>query len=632
MTQKVMTSDKQAERLQWLEQQIAQAQDAYYNGEAVMEDGAYDLLMEELAAINTEHPLLVKVGAEPVSEWKKEKHLFQLGSLYKVNTAEQIENWIEETLEGRSVVVSEKLDGLSLGCRYDKGELVSAILRGNGLEGENILVNVLKMQGVVNSVPNFTGVVRGEIILTKSNLAKHFPDYANPRNAASGLCRRLDGEGCQHLSFIAYQVFGNGFTPETETFDFLQTHQFLVPHWQECRTPEEVITLWQEYQDSKRDGLDYEIDGLVMACNDILFQMGLGSTNLRAKGKMAIKFPNQLVQTTVKEVRWEVGNMGRVNPVCWFDEVDLFGAKVQKASAYNMDYIEKLGIGVGAEILCTRAGEIIPRVEKVIKAAIEVAKAPTECPLCGTAILEVGKYLTCPNQDCGARVSGRIKNWVKELDLLELGEKVIDKLIEAGLVETVADLYCLSVKEISELERMGERSAENIINSIWKQTTIGLDVFLGALSIPLIGQATIKLLMADGFDTLEKINGMSVEEMLFVKGMGNARANSLYQGLRDNAELIEELLENGIQIRGKKMEETTKKKLYGKSFVFTGTATHPRKVLQQMVEDNGGTNRSSVSKEVSYLVCEDATTTKSAKAQKLGVAVINEEEFLEMIE
>jgi DNA ligase (NAD+) len=215
-----------------------------------------------------------------------------------------------------------------------------------------------------------------------------------------------------------------------------------------------------------------------------------------------------------------------------------------------------------------------------------------------------------------------------------LGDKVIDKLIEAGLVETVADLYCLSAKEIAELERMGDKSAENIIKSIWSKTNISLDVFLGALSIPLIGQATIKLLMAEGYDTLEKIEGMSVEEMLFVKGMGNARANSLYQGLDDNAELIEELLANGIQIKGKNtMEEMTTagKKLDGMSFCFTGAMQNKREILQQMVINNGGTNKNSVSKGLDYLVVADTTTTKAAKAEKLGTKLLSEEEFLAMI-
>jgi DNA ligase (NAD+) len=638
MTQEA--NDTQASRLQWLEEQIAKAQDTYYNGEAVMEDGEYDLLVEELAALNSEHPLLVKVGAEPVSEWKKATHKIPMGSLDKVQSIEDFQQWVANRAPGEDLFFAEKLDGISIELLYEDGKLVEAITRGSGTIGEAIIQNVAKMGGVIKQLPDatFTGSLRGEIILTKSKYQQHHSGKSNARNGAAGIAKRFDGEGVEHLDVLLYQALGSiEMKTEEEQFQWLQKMGCQTPNWKmipAAAAVDDMIKIWEEYQKTTRASLNYNLDGLVIRLNDLTKQRALGEHNMRPKGAVAWKFGNEEQETIIKDVIFQTGGTGRITPIAILEPVVLVGATVERASLYNMAYIDELGIGIGAKVIVVRANDVIPRVQALVSPPEKVITAPKNCPSCQTEILEVGEYLTCPNENCFARVSGRIKSWCKQLNMLELGDKVIDKLIEAGLVETVADLYCLSVKDIANLERLGDKSAENIIKSIWDKATISLDVLLGSLSIPLIGSTTIRLLMAAGYDTLEKINKMSVEEMLFVKGMGNARANSLYQGLIDNAELIEELLENGIQIKGKNtMEEMTTagKKLDGMSFCFTGTASYPRKELQTMVENHGGTNKSSVSKGLSYLVCNDTGTTKTAKAEKLAVKIISEEQFLEMV-
>jgi len=613
-----------------LEKKIKLAQDSYYNNSSIMEDDEYDALIYELTCLDPNNQLIIKIGAEPTDEWKKVKHLIDLGSLNKVNLPSEMTDWIGKTLQNRDVVVVEKLDGLSIGCQYQNGKLVVAALRGNGYEGENILSNVLKMKGCVKSVPNFTGTIRGEIVLTKSDHEQFFKDYSNPRNAASGLCRRLDGDGCEHLTLMFYQAAGEEeFTTDFEMLKFLTTNKFITPKYTLCTSAIKVNEIWQEYQDKTRQELEYEIDGLVVSCNDFAFQQSLGTTNLRPKGKMGFKFANQFVKTTVKEIKWACGNSGRITPVCWVEPVLLLGSTVEKASVYNIDYIKKLGLDVGAEVLICKAGEIIPRIEQVVKGTGTTAKVPTNCPSCGTEAQMDGKHLICPNEtSCPARTLGRIQNWVNELNLLEWGESLLSKLVETGKATTVADLYTLTVDNLASIDRMGKKSAQKCYDILHSHNEVSLEVFLGGLSIPMIGQSTIKAIMSTGCDTLEKISKMDTVALEKVPGVGPTKAESLEKGLKNNQQLISELLANGIKIKEKIMGN-----LSDKSFVFTGKMLNKRAELEEMVVSAGGTTKSSVTKGVTYLVIADpeSMSSKAVSARKLGTQLISEEDFLEMV-
>jgi DNA ligase (NAD+) len=625
--------------VQELEKTINKAREAYYNGQSIIDDDEFDALIAELGVLDPTNPILAEVGAEPsTTEWKKEKHLFPLGSLNKVNTPEEMTVWITEDLEGKPVVVSEKLDGLSIGCQYEDGKLVKAILRGGGETGENILVNVRKMKGAVKKLDayweDFSGVIRGEIVLLKDDHQKYFPTYSNPRNAASGLCRRLDGEGCQHLTLMMYDILTDNpeWVYEHEKFDFLEGNGFITPNWKSYTTTKEVNQMWQDYQDKTRDSLNYEIDGLVVACDDLMFQHSLGETNLRPKGKMAFKFANQFAKAIVKAITWETGSMGRINPRCWFEKTKLLGSEIEKASVYNLSYIESLGLGEGAEVLVCKAGEIIPRVEKVVKKATIVAKAPKKCPSCDHSLVMDGEYLVCRNTDkCPEQVIGRIKNWVKELNILEVGQKLIERLVSENLVENVSDLYTLTIDDLQSLDRMGKKSATKVHQELWKVNPIPLDVFVGGLSINLIGSSSIRLLISAGYDNIDKLMSLSVEKMMQVKGMGESRSQSLFDGLKKYQSVIDKLLKNGVKIMEKK-EKVIGGKFDGKSFCFTGKMEHQRAELEEMVKNNGGEIKS-VSRGLTYLVQaqSDSTSTKSEKAKKLGVQCIGELDFLEML-
>ena len=608
---------------------IDAAQMAYYNGASIIDDDEYDALVYELSNLDPTNDLLVKIGAEPVDGWKKDKHLIALGSLNKVNSPEEINDWITNSLNNEPVLVVEKLDGLSVGCQYKDGKLIKACLRGNGLEGEDIFTNVIKMKGCVRNIPEFTGTVRGEIVLTKLDHKAYFPDYSNPRNAASGLCRRLDGSGCEHLTLMFYQVVGDQeFQTEFDVFNFLKKHQFITPNYKLCKSADEVSDMWSAYQSEIRSLLEYEIDGLVVNCNNLKLQKSFGETNNRSKGKIAFKFANQFVKTIVKKIEWMPGTMGRITPVCWIDPVSLLGSTVEKASVYNMDYIKTLGLDVGADVLVCKAGEIIPRIEKVVKSTGTIASAPTHCPSCGSLLKMQGEYIICPNTNvCPAQVEGRLHNWIKELNILEWGQALISKLVELKLVNTVADLYKLSVDDLAKIDRMGKKSATNCYNSLWSHNPVPLELFIGGLSIPLIGSSTIKLLMDEGYNTLDKILALSEEQICDVKGLGPARSSSLHNGLKRNKEVIGDLMKSGIKIQ----EQVVGGKLYGLSFAFTGAAAHKRDDLEAMVEKHGGTVKG-VGKTLTYLVIADpsSTSSKAVKARTYGCKLISESELFVM--
>lgn len=615
--------------------QINSASVAYYNGEAIISDEEFDALLYELSNLDSTNPILSKVGAEPVAEWKKEPHLIVLGSLNKVNFPHEMTAWIADVLKDRDVVVVEKMDGLSLGLQYQDGQLVKGCLRGNGQSGENILVNVLKMKGCVKSLPGFTGTIRGEIILTKADHQKYFSDYANPRNASSGLCRRLDGEGCQHLTIVCYQAVGEeDFETEYQMLQFLTDHKFITPNYYLCQSHKSVNDLWKEYQDTKRASLGYEIDGVVVNCNDMAFQQSLGSgTNHRPKGKIAFKFANQFVKTVVKDIVWSAGNSSRITPVCWVEPVLLLGSTVEKASVYNFDYIQTLGLDVGAEVLICKAGEIIPRIEKVVKGTGTTAQAPTECPSCGTKTQMDGKHLICPNDlTCPARIAGRIHNWVNELNLLEWGDSLIDRLVETGKVKTVADLYKLTIEDLVSIDRMGKKSATKCHSILWDHNEIPLEILLGGLSIPLIGQSTIKAIMGAGYTTLGQIKALSVQQLESVPGVGPSRAETLATGLKTYTNVIEELLTNGVKIKEKKMGQG---KLAGTQICFTGKMFNKRAVLEQLATDAGADVKGAVGKTLTVLVIadpEESTSSKAINARKFGTKLISENDFLKLVD
>ena len=621
-----------ANRIQELETKIFKARNDYYNGVPTVSDKVFDAWVDELRLLDPANKAVTAIGA-PVapSEWKKAKHQIPMGSLDKVNQPDELGEWADDMAGQELLFVTEKLDGLSIEVIYENGSLHQAITRGDGETGEDITVNVAKMGGVHSHLKRkFTGSLRGEIIMFKSTHKQYFADKANPRNAASGTSKRLDGVGVDKLNILFYQVLGDvDFKTEQEQFEWLHKQDVDTPNYWVLPNKSSVNTHWRDYQNTERDKLDYDIDGLVIRVNDMAKQMALGDKDMRPKGAIAFKFDNETRESVIRDIIWQVGNSGRLTPVAVVDPVVLVGATVTRASMYNIAYIEELGVDIGATVLVARANDVIPRIEEVIKGTGKVAKAPKHCPECGGGVRMDGENILCTNTKyCRAQIIGRIKNWIKELNLLEWGDTLVEKLVDAKKVKTVADLYNLTVDDMAKLDRMGEKTAQKCYDILWNNNEVPLEVFLGALSIPMIGQSTIKAIMKVGCDTLEKFGQLGASEFETVPGVGPTKAKFLADGLLDNQDLILNLVLS-IKIRTPIIG-----RLSGKSICFTGAMKNKRPVLEKMAADAGADIKGSVGKGLTYLVIADpnSSSSKAQAARKLGTALISEDEFLDIIQ
>lgn len=618
-------------RIQDLVVKINQARLDYYNGQPTVSDKVYDAWCDELRLLDPNNTAVTAVGAPVASAWLKAKHQIPMGSLNKVNTPTEFSKWTNDVADKETLFVTQKLDGLSIELIYENGTLIQAITRGDGDVGEDITINVRKMDGVKSQLPTiFNGSLRGEIIMLKSKHRKHFSDKANPRNAASGVSKRLDGVGVEHLSIIFYQALGDvDFKTEVEQFEWLKAQGIIIPDYWTFKNASEVNLHWRNYQDTDRDKLDYDIDGLVIHINDMAKQMSLGDKDMRPLGAIAFKFDNETRESIIRDIIWQVGNSGRLTPVAVVDPVSLVGATVTRASIYNMSYIEELSLDIGATVLVARANDVIPRIEELVKGTGKVAIPPTHCPSCGGIVVMIGENLTCTNSaTCPAQVIGRIKNWVSDLNILEWGDTLIEKLVEAKKVTTVADLYTLTVSDLAGIDRMGQKSAQKCYDSLWKNSEVTLDVFIGALSIPTIGRSTIKLIIKEGCDTLTKFGQLNAVHFEQVQGVGPVKAKLLADGLIQNQKLILDLLSNGVSIK-----DNITGKLTGKSFAITGSLSIKRAEVEKIITENGGEIKNSVGKGLSYLIISDpqSTSSKAQAARKLGTVLIDEKQFLDLI-
>lgn len=619
-------------RVKELEQKITKARNDYYNSQPTVSDKVYDAWVDELKVLDPTNTAATAVGAPAApSEWKKAKHQIPMGSLDKVNLPDELSKWVNDVAAGEKLLIVEKLDGISIEVVYEAGVVTQGITRGDGDIGEDITVNVIKMCGVPAKLPsNFTGSLRGEIIMKKSVHQKHFSDKANPRNAASGVSKRLDGVDVDKLHILFYQAIGDiEFKSEQLQFVWLQSQGLLTPNWCLAKDDAEVNKFWRTYQDVNRDKLDYDIDGLVIRIDDLDKQSALGDKDLRPKGAKAFKFDNETRESVIREINWQVGNSGRITPVATVDPVVLVGATVTRASIYNMTYITELGLDVGATVLVARANDVIPRIEELVKGTGTIAEPPKRCPSCDAGTYFNGENLQCSDPDeCPAQIIGRIKNWVAELNLLEWGDTLIEKLVESNKVNNIADLYKLSVKDLANLDRMGDKSAKKCHDILWANAEIPLETFLGALSMTMIGASTIKLIMNEGCDTLEKFGQLKAEHFEDVAGVGPTKAKFLADGLIANQDLIINILDAGVKIKDKVVGT-----LSGKSVCFTGTMKNKRPLLEKMVQEAGGDIKSSVGKGLSYLVIADtsSTSSKAVSARKYGTKLISEDEFLELV-
>ena len=656
-----------------LREEIRYHEHRYY----VLEDPAisdfeFDKLLQRLKDLESAHPELVtpdsptqRVGGAPASELPKVRHsapMLSLDNTYSVDDLRDFDRRVRE-LAGRERVeyVAElKLDGLSMALTYQDGVLVRGVTRGDGVVGEDVTLNIRTIRSVplrleakslkhIGSPAQFE--VRGEVIMTrkafeKTNAQREAagePKFANPRNSAAGTIRQLDPRivAERKLDMFVYYLQVKGAEPLAEHAHVLETLSkmgFKVnPHWRRCPTFDDLLAYIQDWE-SRRDSLGYEIDGIVIKVNQTGLWQELGTTAKSPRWAVAFKYPARQATTRVNDIRAQVGRTGTLTPVADLEPVDVGGVTVSHATLHNMDEIERLGLKIGDTVLIQRAGKVIPQVIKVVKHAEDgrLFAMPKKCPVCGEDVRRAEGEVAyrCVNTACPAKLKESLLYFAgrRAMNIDGLGEALVDQLVDKGLVHDVADLYALTHQQLDDLERMGKKSAQNLLDEIERSKQADLARVIFALGIRFVGERTGQLL-ANHFGSLDKLAKATPEELYEAEEVGPRVAEAIREFFEEkrNREVIEKLRQAGLQF---KQAHTHKSgdKLAGKQFVLTGTLpTYSRDQAKQMIEENGGRVVGSVSKKTDYVVVGADAGSKLDKARSLGITTLDEAGLLKVL-
>lgn len=635
----------------------------YVLDKPAISDQAYDKLYRELVEIEREHPDLAtddsptqRVGGEPLKAFKTVTHKTPLLSLDNVMNEEELLDFDRRVREGLGrdkveYVCELKMDGLAVTLTYKKGKLVVGSTRGDGIHGEDITVNLRTIKAIPISLPEEVDLeVRGEVYLPVKELFKLNEErasadqsaFANPRNAAAGSLRQLDPRITATRPLTVYQYFAEThprLKTHLETLGYIKTLGFRVnPNIELCHGIEEVQKFIKHWE-TARENLEYEIDGIVIKVNSLAEQVKLGFTSRSPRWAAAFKYPPMQAVTIIEDIQVQVGRTGAITPVAYLKPVHLAGVMVKRATLHNEDEIRRKEIKIGDQVKVQRAGEVIPEVVEVIKSKRTGREKefhmPKKCPVCGAEIFkpEGEAIARCTNATCPAQVMGRVRLFTSReaMDVEHAGPALIDQLVAKGLIKDAADLYTLDKADIMKLERMADKSAQNVVNSIQASLDRSLDRLIYALGIRMIGKRTAQIL-ADHYSDIDSLAGANEEELSKIHEIGPKVAASIVTFFKQkgNQHLIDKLKKAGVRIK----EQRTKgpQPLKGKTFVFTGGLEHyTRPSAEELVRKLGGAASGSVSKLTSYVVAGTDPGSKYDKAKKLGVEIISEEEFRALI-
>ena len=631
-------------------------------------DAEFDKLMNELKAIEKEHPALItpdsptqRVGGKPREGFVKARHSSPMLSLDNAYTEEELRDWERRVheLSGRTdveYVCELKLDGMSLALRYSGGQLERGITRGDGNEGEDVTSNVRTVRSVPLSIPKEklkkAGIpadfeARGEMLMPLAGFRKMNEEreqqglstFANPRNATAGTVRQLEPSitAQRRLDYFPYMLLKDGrtyFDRHSETLAALEAAGFKVnPYHKLAKNLDEVWKFIQSWE-GKRDSLPYEIDGIVIKVDRTGLQQELGFTGKAPRWAIAFKYAARGAVTRIEDILVQVGRTGKLTPVAALTPVPIGGTTVSRATLHNMDFIQELGVKIGDWVEVERGGDVIPKVVKVVEdkdhpRGRKHFHMPEHCPVCGGNVVRTEGEADhrCVNANCPAKLQGTILHFASRhvMNIDGLGDALVGQLHERGLVKNVADLYRLTKDDLLKLERMGDKSAENVLKEIAASKKLPLERVIYGLGIRFVGERTAQFL-AEHFGSLDAITKATAEELEEVNEVGPRIAESIVEFFADehNRQLVDDLRKAGLTLTGKKKERGTK--LAGKTFVLTGTlARHARDDAKKMIEDAGGRVSGSVSKKTDYVVAGADAGSKLDKARELGVPVIDEE-------
>ena len=635
-----------------------------------LSDAEFDALMNELKAMEAAHPELItpdsptqRVGGKPREGFVKAKHSSPMLSLDNAYSEEELRDWERRVheLSGRTdleYMCELKLDGMSLALIYNDGRLERGITRGDGNVGEDVTLNVRTVRSIPLTVakdklrkagipPDFE--TRGEMLMPLAAFRKlneerekqGLSTFANPRNFTAGTVRQLEPSitAQRRMDYFAYMLLQDGrtyFDRQSKTMDALEAAGFKVNSNRKLvRNLDEVWKFIRDWE-AKRESLPYEIDGIVIKVDLTSWQRELGFTGKAPRWAIAYKFAARGAVTQIENIVPQVGRTGKLTPVAWLKPVPIGGTTVSRATLHNMDFIDQLSVKIGDWVEVERGGDVIPKVVKVVEddahpRGDKPFVMPEHCPVCGGNVVRTPGEADhrCVNANCPAKLQGTILHFASRhvMDIDGLGEALVNQLAEHGLVRNVADLYRITKDDLLKLERMGEKSADNVLKEIAASKQLPLERVIYGLGIRFVGERTAQFL-AEHFGSLDAIMNASAEELEEVNEVGPRIAESIVEFFADehNRKLVIDLRKAGLTFTGQKKEKGTM--LAGKTFVLTGTLErHTRDEAKKMIEDAGGRVSGSVSKKTDYVVAGSDAGSKLDKARELGVAVIDESEL-----
>lgn len=662
-----------AKQIEDLREKIRYHEHRYYVlDDPEISDAQFDGLMAELKRLEAAHPELIvpdspsqRVGGQPREGFATVRHkraMLSLDNAFSYDELREFDRRARNLLgrEKLEYVGEPKYDGLSLSLQYENGRLARGVTRGDGTMGEDVTPNVRAIRSIplvvdaatlkkLNIPADFE--VRGEVVMTRrafEALNRRQEEiggkrFANPRNAAAGAVRVLDPAitASRQLDFFGYMLLGDGREPlkrHSEALQALTALRFKSnPDWARCDGIDDVIAHCEKWE-KKREQLPYEIDGIVIKVDSTASQSELGFTSKAPRWAIAYKFAARQETTVVNGIRVQVGRTGTLTPVAILEPVQVGGVTVSRSTLHNMDEVERLGVQIGDTVLIQRAGEVIPQVIKVVKEGKDRRPftMPSKCPICGSGIhKDPGEVAyRCVNTACPAKRKESLLHFAGRhaMNIDGLGDKVVDQLVDKGLVKDVADLYKLKLDQLAELERMAEKSAQNLLDEIEASKKAGLARVIYALGIRFVGERTAKLL-AEHFGSIEKLMHASEEELAEVNEVGPKVAAAIRDFFSEaaNRRVVEKLAKYGVVMTEKRAAPKSKK-LAGKTFVFTGTLAHrSREEAEALVASHGGKPTSSVSKKTDYVVVGAEPGSKADKAKSLGVTILDEPAFEKLL-
>ena len=628
-----------------------------------LDDYEYDLLYHELLDLEEKYPDLKtadsptqKVGGAASLKFEPVKHIVQMGSLQDVFSYEELfefDERVRSVIEKPEYVVEPKIDGLSVSLEYRNGVFVRGSTRGDGFVGEDVTHNLM----TINSIPKRINCpevsyleLRGEVYISKDTFRKLVDaqeivgerPFKNPRNAAAGSLRQKDPKisakrGLDIFIFNIQQCEGKTFTTHSETLDFVKELGFPVSvSYNRYKNISDAVDNIK-FIGENRENYNFDIDGAVIKVNSLADREILGATAKYPKWAVAFKYPPEEKITTLLNIEVQVGRTGAITPTAVFEPIQLAGTVVSRAVLQNQDFIDAKDINIGDKIIVRKAGEIIPEVVALAEKGPNPGtfRLPEYCPACGTkAVREDDEaVLRCPNPDCPAQLLRNLIHFASRdaMDIDGMGPAVLTMLVDRGIIKSQADIYSLKPEDISSAERMGEKSAANLMASIEKSKKAGLSRLLFALGIRNIGQKAADAL-AQNFGTMDAVMTASSEDISAIDGFGDVMAKSLieYFSLPQSKKLIEKLKEHGVLMEAEK--KVVSDKLHGFTFVLTGTlTTMSRDEASAIIIASGGKVASSVSKKTDYVLAGEKAGSKLNKAESLGIKIIDENEFMEMV-